>query len=211
MREATIHIPHDEYEDLSVGRFVDLCREAGLNDLTELACQGERCLFVVSLDAELPEAKLSELDGLRWWERLSVREGDIVYLCELANELQSEHYRAVRDLNISSNEISVDDAGIDLSIVGTQSGLARSIETYEEIGVDVILRKITDYAGPRPSLDPITDRQREIIETAYDLGYFEVPREVTAAEIATELDLDQSTVTEHIRRAERRLLSELIR
>ena len=39
------------------------------------------------------------------------------------------------------------------------------------------------------------------------MGYYEVPREASTADIAAEIDVDPSTVTEHLQRAERNLLS----
>lgn len=209
MREATIHVPHSTDEQLGIGPFVSLCREAGLQDLTELACQGTGCLFVVTLESALLESELAALSGIRWWERLPAGDSEVVYLCKMASTEQSGHHQLFGDLDVSSNDIRVTDTGIDVSMVGTQSALQRSIETYEDLGVDVVLRKITEYTGPRSSLDAVTDRQHEILETAYNRGYFKVPRRATASEIAAELDLDPSTVTEHIRRAEQNLLSEL--
>jgi len=46
-----------------------------------------------------------------------------------------------------------------------------------------------------------------VIETAYDQGYFEVPREASTADVADELGLDTSTVTEQPQRAGRNLIS----
>lgn len=39
------------------------------------------------------------------------------------------------------------------------------------------------------------------------MGYFVVPEEVTTDEIATALDLDPSTVREHLQRAQKNLLT----
>lgn len=48
------------------------------------------------------------------------------------------------------------------------------------------------------------------MQTAFNMGYYEVPREVSTEEIAAELGLDPSTVTEHLQRAERTVLSQLL-
>jgi len=42
------------------------------------------------------------------------------------------------------------------------------------------------------------------------MGYYEVPKQVSSEEIAAELDLDPSTVAEHLQRAERNLLGQLL-
>ncbi|MEF8887534.1 MAG: helix-turn-helix domain-containing protein, partial [Haloarculaceae archaeon] len=54
------------------------------------------------------------------------------------------------------------------------------------------------------------DRQREVVETAYEMGYFEYPRESNATEVATALDIQPSTFTEHLTAAQGKLLGELV-
>lgn len=210
MREATIHIPHGGFGELSIGAFISRCAEAGIRDLTEVACESDGCLFVVTLDAELSRQELADVSGIEWWERLAVSEHGATYLCKVSGGDSSAGLEAVRSLAVSNTEIDVGDAGVDVSIVGTQAAIARSVEEYADAGVEVALRKIADYTGPETAFDAVTDRQREILETAYDRGYFDVPRRASAAEVAAELDLDASTVTEHLRRAEHNLFSELL-
>jgi predicted DNA binding protein len=48
----------------------------------------------------------------------------------------------------------------------------------------------------------LSDKQLEVLETAYKMGYFKVPQEVTAEEIASELDISRSTLSERLRRVE---------
>ncbi|WP_336345041.1 MEDS domain-containing protein [Halalkalicoccus ordinarius] len=53
--------------------------------------------------------------------------------------------------------------------------------------------------------DELTDRQLEVLKTAYASGYFESPRERTGTEIATTLDISQPTFNTHLRTAHRKL------
>lgn len=48
----------------------------------------------------------------------------------------------------------------------------------------------------------LSDEQLDVLETAYRMGYFKVPQEVTAADIAAELDISRSTLSERLRRVE---------
>jgi DNA-binding CsgD family transcriptional regulator len=52
----------------------------------------------------------------------------------------------------------------------------------------------------------VTDRQREVVMTAVEAGYFELPRETTLDELASELGISDQTVSEHLRRAQRNVL-----
>lgn len=55
-------------------------------------------------------------------------------------------------------------------------------------------------------ISKLSDDQLDVLETAYTLGYFDVPRETSASEVAEQLDIQQSTFSERIRTAERTLL-----
>lgn len=55
----------------------------------------------------------------------------------------------------------------------------------------------------------LTTRQREVLSLAYESGYYERPRETTGVELAADLDITPSTFGQHIRAAERNLLSVL--
>lgn len=48
----------------------------------------------------------------------------------------------------------------------------------------------------------LSDKQLEVLEAAYQMGYFKVPQEVTAEELADELDISRSTLSERLRRVE---------
>ncbi|MFC6756642.1 MULTISPECIES: helix-turn-helix domain-containing protein [Haloarcula] len=56
----------------------------------------------------------------------------------------------------------------------------------------------------------LTERQRESATTALRLGYFEVPRGATLAEVAQTLDVDKSTASETIRRAVARVMGQFL-
>ncbi len=59
-------------------------------------------------------------------------------------------------------------------------------------------------------LDELTDRQLEVLKTAYFAGFFEWPRESTGEEIAEMLDISQPTVNRHLRLGQQRLLARLL-
>ena len=56
----------------------------------------------------------------------------------------------------------------------------------------------------------LTDRQLEVLRTAYRRGYFERPRGANASELAEALDIDPSTFAEHLASAQRKLLSDVL-
>lgn len=51
----------------------------------------------------------------------------------------------------------------------------------------------------------LSREQLTVLQTAYQMGYFETPRKTSADDIATELDIAQSTFSERLRLAESQL------
>jgi predicted DNA binding protein len=55
-----------------------------------------------------------------------------------------------------------------------------------------------------------TPAQASAVETAYEMGYFEVPRAVTASEVATALGISKSAFLERLRRAQAALFGQIL-
>lgn len=77
-------------------------------------------------------------------------------------------------------------------------------------GLSPDVRKLDSDDSQIEPLSHLTARQREGLEIASYAGYYDVPRQVFAEEIADELDVDASTVTEHLQRAQRNLLIQFL-
>lgn len=98
---------------------------------------------------------------------------------------------------------------IEITVVGTQSDLSEAFETLPEAFDHTILEVGTYQDGIHRGRS-LTDRQREVIEVAFDLGYYDEPSRTSHEEIADELGCSASTVGEHLRKAERRLVVEVL-
>lgn len=57
--------------------------------------------------------------------------------------------------------------------------------------------------------EELTDRQRVILEAAYHSGFFESPRTSSGEDVAESLEISASTFHQHLRKAERRILSSM--
>ncbi len=119
-------------------------------------------------------------------------------------ELEQEH-EFVLDMPIEYGP----DGGLKVAVIGEEETVRRAIEDVpDEIRVE--LEQLSDYDPELRELSSLlTDRQQEILDTAADLGYYEVPRQATHQDIADELGLSTTTVGEHLRKIEARMLSEV--
>jgi hypothetical protein len=72
----------------------------------------------------------------------------------------------------------------------------------------VTIEGVGSYDAPsRRLFAGLTDRQQQVLEAALDRGYYDVPRDGTYEDIARDLDCSASTVGQHLRRIEARVLS----
>ena len=58
--------------------------------------------------------------------------------------------------------------------------------------------------------EKLTPRQREVLQTAFEMGYFERPRTANATEVAAELDISISTFTEHLAAAQHKIFEDVL-
>lgn len=57
----------------------------------------------------------------------------------------------------------------------------------------------------------LSDRQREALESALDLRYYDAPREASVEDVAPEIGCARSTAAEHLRKTESKLLHSVFR
>jgi predicted DNA binding protein len=77
--------------------------------------------------------------------------------------------------------------------------------------LDLTVERIGAYPEDTSDVTAVlTERQQEILEAATDLGYYDVPREATHADIAEETGLSASTVSEHMQKIEARTFDAVV-
>ncbi|MFC6732483.1 MULTISPECIES: helix-turn-helix domain-containing protein [unclassified Haladaptatus] len=91
-------------------------------------------------------------------------------------------------------------------IVFRREDLKAIVADLREIGT-VRLRRLTPVGDTTGSLSP---RQEEVVRTALEQGYFDWPRKIDAETLATQLDITHTTLLEHLRKAEKKLLAEAL-
>lgn len=76
------------------------------------------------------------------------------------------------------------------------------VVTVERISQDFRREIVPSAAEWQELLASIPPRQRELLNTAVERGYFEIPRECTLEEIADEMGITKTTASNHLRKLE---------
>lgn len=210
MREAHVSVDESAFDAMGIEELVALGREAGLRSLEELACHGTGAVVQADVETPMDEERLDDLEYVTWWERVADVDDTYRYVVSFVVPDLSAEVASNADELVGTCDPTVEDRGVSMAFVGTQNAIRGTIGGFETTGVHTRLQKLGEFGGQSNPLDRLTDRQREVLETAFDLGYFEVPREASTEDVADRLDLDPSTITEHLQRAEHNLLSELL-
>ncbi|WP_228546148.1 helix-turn-helix domain-containing protein [Halegenticoccus tardaugens] len=82
--------------------------------------------------------------------------------------------------------------------------------TVERITEDFRREVMPSRAEWQELLSSIPPRQREFLNAAAERGYFEIPRQVTLEDLADEMDITKTTASNHLRKAERKLIQFLL-
>lgn len=208
MREAIINLTDEEIEAMGYGELVSLVREAGVRNLELLEDDGRGGLTQIEVENRFDETRLDGIDSVRDWEFVTETGDSYLYLLEVVALDMPARASVDHDELVGMCNPTMTDRGMLLSMVGSQEAIRAMLRNFEAAGVAPDLHRLGDYEGGRETLDALTDRQLEILQTAYDMGFYEVPREASTEDIAEELQLDGATVSEHLQRAERNLLSQ---
>ncbi|ELZ19394.1 Bacterio-opsin activator HTH domain-containing protein [Haloterrigena salina JCM 13891] len=159
----------------------------------------------------------------------SIDDGTATDLTPIQANDREEIYRFERESEADCACEIVEGTGTPVSSVRAQDGALeltfRTLELTEIADIvddlrdrfeSVLVEELTqdhDDETSDPVLvdrDLLTTRQREIIETAHEMGYFDYPKGANATDVAEELEIARSTFTEHLAAAQTKLLDALL-
>lgn len=86
--------------------------------------------------------------------------------------------------------------------------LSQLYDTLSELGYTVEFRRITAYDGGKSDSSVLTDKQQETLATAYETGYYHIPQDITADELADELGISHQALSERLHRAYEQLVGD---
>lgn len=96
--------------------------------------------------------------------------------------------------------------GLRIVMIGETNDVLQDALAAVPDDMDVRVERIGAYPGT--SGDPaglLTDRQREVLDVALEMGYYDVPRRATHGDIADRIGLSVGTVSEHLQKIEARV------
>lgn len=186
-------------------------RDAGSVDL------GDEVLAYKAVEGAPPAAVLPDLlDHELVPDGRVIREDGDSGVIEL--RAAGSYHSVLLDVGVRPIDVVADGEVLTVTVEAPPDAEPRTVlDTLSEYapGFELVVKQSRDHQPPTqsdaPSMeDQLTDRQREVLRAAYLAGYYEWPRDTTAEQLADTLDIASPTLHQHLRRAERNLLDELL-
>lgn len=107
--------------------------------------------------------------------------------------------------------LGIKDGKVRFSFLGSEKQIKEFMEKIDALGIHyrVVLLADANFSPISP-LSQLTEKQQEVLLAAYRWGYYDIPRKITSQELADRLGLVNSTVVEHLRKAEQRLIKQIL-
>jgi predicted DNA binding protein len=134
------------------------------------------------------------------------------YICFLKERLPHGSQDLLNIGVYLSGPCEIRNGRVKVSVVGETRQLKAFIKFIQKLDVSFKVVSLTEAKfSPHSPLDYLTDKQRTVLVSAFEHGYYDLPRRIDSKALAEKLDLRSSTLIEHRRKAERRLLAGIMR
>jgi predicted DNA binding protein len=111
-----------------------------------------------------------------------------------------------------SQLFEVRDGKIKIVFYGEINQLKNLLQSIEQIGRPFKVVSVSDakFSSESP-LNKLTEKQRTVLVCSFEHGYFETPKKISNHRLAEKLNMKSATLIEHRRKAEQRILAEIIK
>jgi len=168
-----------------------------------------RTLIVCVLSSiEEVESALDESSEVKNWSLLGDGTEGRFYRIELVTSFSL--YEAIIGLDMAPILTEVVSTGwLKRGRFPTREALADFCSAAEAVEVEYHLERLTEGAVDN-SVYGLTERQQVALQTAYNSGYFDTPRQTSTRDLGAKLNISATSASELLRRGQRQLLEQTV-
>ena len=213
MRKVILElVPNQMVRDLQAS-FMEGIEEIEMVELLRLDLQHGEKMGIVRIHF-LPGGSLRSNGSLATMEIVSVieeKENEAVILVKAMTPPEFEAMARKFDLDLVwTTPMKLNRDRIVYSFIGDDEAIRKMVQLLKTFGETVKLSVQDASFSGSEILSALTVKQRELLIEAKRLGYYNYPRMTSATDLALSVGLSRSTVVEHLRKAEIRLLDRLL-
>ena len=128
------------------------------------------------------------------------------------SRLWSRSSRIMTDGGYISPPVEIRDDRVRLTFLGNTEQVKAFLQWFQKAGAHCNVLSIEDAKfSPTSPLNRLTEKQRRVLIESHRMGYYDMPRRASSNQVAQKLHLGSSTLVAHRRKAERRLLTQVLK
>lgn len=209
MRELNVFFPDSSIKANGFGTIASNLRSRGLDSIEVLSCNGDRAKFRLQLQESLDCTRMRENNSIKTIERISQSPPE--YLMVVTPYMPWSFMDDCPSSLICEHDFTVRENGLEISLIAPQSLITEINAFIVEGDISCEVLSIGSYDGvSEEPMDSLSDQQQDVLLYAYRQGYYSIPRKQTLSELADDLELDKSTISEILRRAENNTFAQLL-
>ena len=159
----------------------------------------------------------SKLDDIKWPKNFTLTvlsENDNKYIMIISakapNKLFKKLFNKAKTDVIWTTPTNYINGIATLSCIGEADELQKVLRGLKLFGAVKNIRYYKPVYQDHNALSVLTDKQKEIIIAAKRSGYYDYPRKIDTAGLAVKVGVSKATVVEHLRKAEGRLMGNIL-
>jgi hypothetical protein len=219
MRKMIIELQPNDYVKDILNRYIDFEKIESLETLELLRADilKKEKIQIVEITVK-PNVDINDIKFPYGSEILYViNQTNNKYLCVLKWKITNDIFDGIKklqggkeiELMRDSPNIITKDSYV-LSAIGKQNSISFFIDYIKKIGTIIKISYVKPIYFGSNILSCLTEKQRKTILMAKKLGYYEYPRKINSEKVAEKLGISTPTVIEHLRKAEIRLLDQIL-
>jgi len=214
MRKLTLEIEPNEDTRRSFGPQFENIHSYEV--LETLKIDFDKGIFVDLIECTIKEGvSIEKLDHIGNMEILNIiGSNGNKYTCLVKGKESLDPGQSYQDLDLDliwTKPSLISPEKLIISCIGSQESLMKFIDLIKKHGGEITQMTFQKAAYQNQDiLKVLTDKQREIMTTAHRFGYYKYPRKINTEGLSKKVNITRATLVEHLRKAEVRILDEIL-
>ena len=212
MRELNLKLIPNKFVKKLWGKMFDYVERSELIEVVKL--DYEKSTKIILIGLTLKEGY--KIEDVEFPETTSILEifdkKGRTYTCLMKGKAKKKYFPFTSKIDIDliwKKPTYVTKNLINYTVIGDQKNLNKIVNFFKFFGeIESMSFKKPNYNDKNKTFD-LTEKQKEILRKAKEMGYYEYPKKVTSEKLSKELGIKRSTLIEHLRRIEKKIIDGL--
>jgi len=182
-------------------------------EVERVVAQDDRITPFVWITHDDCEAIDSALDADPTTERIEVLadlDGERLYRMEWIDRIDALVYVLVEEDGTVLSASGRNGQWLLRLLFAEREALGRTYDHCADVGLDLSVERVFNIDEGRQGRFGLTDKQQDVLQLAFEHGYYAIPRETSAQNLADEMGISHQALSERLRRAHHAVVANTI-